>query len=130
MSLQHAKVKDTLIYYDRPLLFSAIAPSGALYLAVLVDDEDGTETWLYAPISEGLLAKVCSGLAEVRDGFSGRPCVALKVTSEGITETMLDDVPEEWLPDKGCLLRVKTETSDPMIVQRSEASAAQCLLTW
>jgi len=104
--LTTAQIDETLIYYDRPLLFTSIGSDGQKYLVVLSEEKaDGSEVWLAAAITDECLVQLKSGEIEFRAGFAGSPCVAVTVGADGsVSETALDTVPDKWLPDEGIRL--------------------------
>lgn len=107
MILNITKIDETLIYYDRPLLFTVFDNDGRIkYLVTLAEEnEDGSEIWICAPISDDMLRAVKAGEYDLLMGFAGRPAIALRQIATGeVSEEVLDDVPDEWLPLEGARL--------------------------
>jgi len=107
MTLNMGKIDETLIYYDRPLLFTIFDNDGqAKYLATLAEEaDDGGEVWICAPISDEMLAAVKTGEYDLLMGFAGRPAIALRQSASGeLSEEALDVVPDKWLPSAGARL--------------------------
>jgi hypothetical protein len=61
---------ETYEFYDKPLLFVCQNTTGHLFLAVLVDENDVGETWIYAPISTKRLEQVRAGIVDLHDAFA------------------------------------------------------------
>lgn len=58
-------------YYDHPVLFSCFEKtSGRLFLAVLINEQNTTEEWLYVETSRHRLIDIRSGLISLNDAFT------------------------------------------------------------
>jgi hypothetical protein len=56
-------------YYDGPRLFACRSAAGQLYLAVWIDEDEATETWLYAALSPQRLEQIRGGAIDLHDAF-------------------------------------------------------------
>jgi hypothetical protein len=106
-------------FYDRPLLVCCRNTVGALYLAVLIDEQDdSTETWLYIALSEDRLRQVRSGGIDLHDAFgAAEDGIAFEVTipSDKSTPVTVSPIPasdltDEMLPLSGRFLNLPTAT--------------------
>ena len=68
--LGNLEIIEIYEYYDQPLLFSCQNAIGQKFLAVLIDETDTVETWLYVPVSENRLNEIRSGKIDLHDAFS------------------------------------------------------------
>lgn len=91
-------------YYDRPLLFSCYNTKGELFLAVLTDETQTDEAWLYADISEERLNEVKKS-NNWHDAFAKAEGHAYRVViphDQNIPATLAYvkpcDIPEDDLP--------------------------------
>jgi hypothetical protein len=58
-------------YYDRPLLFSCFEQTSyRLFLAVLINEHNATEEWLYVEVSRQRLLNIRAGLISLHDAFA------------------------------------------------------------
>jgi hypothetical protein len=57
-------------FSDKPLLFSCKDAAGCIFMAVLVDEDEDFETWLYAKLSPGRFEHLRSGAIDLHDTFS------------------------------------------------------------
>ena len=107
---------EVFVYHDRPLLFSAQDVLGHKYLAVLTDEEDTFEDWIYIAVSQSRLEMIRSGGIDLHDAF-GKPenNIVFKIRNnfdgdEEITPVFAINLPVELLPKKGTALDLKTNT--------------------
>lgn len=70
IQLGNLKIVDTYEFYDKPLLFVCQNTIGHLFLAVLIDENDIEEIWIYAPISTKRLEQVRAGIVDLHDAFA------------------------------------------------------------
>src|SRR4051794_2134105 len=65
-------------FFDKPVLASYRNTKGTLFLAVLIDEtQEGAETWLYVPLSEGRFQLLRTGAVDLHTAF--------KEPEEGVT---------------------------------------------
>ncbi len=69
-ALGDLRITEVIEYYDRPLLFACQNTLDHLYLAVLVDEADGVEFWLYAPMSVGRWQQIRANAIDLHDAFA------------------------------------------------------------
>lgn len=108
---------EVFVYHDRPLLFSAQDILGHKYLAVLTDEEDTFEDWIYVAVSQSRLEMIRSGGIDLHDAF-GKPenNIIFKIRNnfdgdEEINSIFAYDLPIELLPKKNTRLNLSTQTS-------------------
>ena len=98
---------QTLEYYDGILLFTGIAPCGAIMLAVMVEYPN---TFLVVPLLEAQRKALMDGTMELREAFENpSPEAWWTAEVEDWEELELqpigkEKVTEDWLPGKGCWL--------------------------
>ena len=115
--LKNTEIVEVYVYYDRPLLFLCQDLIGRKYIAVLVDEDDEGEYWLYVEISQRRLEMIRSGGIDLHTAF-GHPesgyafSLRLEFSSENITIKPLAaaEISQEWLPKKETKLEIPTET--------------------
>lgn len=103
---------DIYLWYDGPRLYSVLDAEGERYLACNVAEEDGYETFVYAPLEAERLAGVLEGSIELRDVFTrpaGGEVLLCFVPELGRPERAsrwmrATDQPEEWLHRPGLKL--------------------------
>lgn len=71
-------------FYDRPVLFVCVSDTGQRYLVVLIDEEPGSDIWLYLPLSESRLADLIAARVDLHTAFS---------QPEGLLYEVCDDDP-------------------------------------
>lgn len=64
------QILETYEFYDKPLLFSCTNQVGSLYLAVLANETEVGEDWLYVAISNRRLEEIRSGRIDLHDAFA------------------------------------------------------------
>lgn len=107
---------EIFVYHDRPLLFSAQDVLSHKYLAVLTDEEDTFENWIYVAVSQSRLEMIRSGGIDLHDAF-GKPenNIIFKIRNnfdgdEEITPIFANELSVELLPKQGAILNLKTNT--------------------
>lgn len=97
-------IQDVFVEYDGPKLFTCINEWGQLYLAIFVDEDDSSETYVYAPQSAGRMRDLAAGRISLRDATvkpSG-PHVwivrrLLEATGAEVKSIPASELPESWL---------------------------------
>lgn len=115
--LSAMRVHEVYIYHDRPLLFTCVNELDHKFLAVLVDETDNHDSWLYVPMSERRFEMVRSGGLDLQTAF-GRPengqafhiQVSYNEQPLEIRTVLEADIPFEWLPKAGEILNLPTRT--------------------
>lgn len=125
------KIVEVYEYLDGPRLFSSRNERGEVFIAVWVDSHEGSDTWLYVPISSEQFLALGSGDLELRAPFVEGDGNAFRVVSDltgklEVTELKKADVPEEWLPESGERLKA-TEALKPELP--NEKNSRQSLLS-
>lgn len=123
------EVVEVYVYHDRPLLFCGENALGHKYLAVLVEEEDDNETWLYVGMSYRRFEMVRSGGIDLATAFAkpeDEEAIVVTVPFEnGLVSwktITADEIPEDWLPVSGEQLNIVTETiKDPIEKRASQA---------
>jgi hypothetical protein len=94
-------------FYDRPLLFASEDTAGRIYLAVLASGEEGSETWLFAPITTLTLLDLTDGTIDYASAFKRPVAGKLYLVSTGpgedesYLEVSVDALSEELMPEPG-----------------------------
>jgi len=131
-------VKDMIIFYDEPLVFSCINEYGNLFIANNSDDDDEKREWIFLPISEARLIKGLKGnisaydlfanpegdfIWKVYEYFDERISNAIQISSSDLTD--------DYLPDKRAFYEIYDETNlakyDNEIVEISKKERREVL---
>lgn len=106
-------LEEVFLDYDGPKLFSCRDPVGQRFIAVLVDEDEDSETYLYVPISADRLAAVRSGRLTLRSAFaSSKDGTAYSVRTyldrvDADVEALAHgEIPEDWLPAEAAVLNL------------------------
>jgi len=114
--LGRLKTLEVYEYYDIPRLFSCRNGSGQHYLALSIDEEDFSQTWLYVALSQERFQKLRLGQLELRDAYlDAEDQMVFKVITYQESHDMLErvdctDIPEDWLPLAGEVLSSSIDT--------------------
>lgn len=100
-------VKEILDYYDEPLLFSCYDNTGRLFLAIVIDEIEGINKWLFVPTSSERLEKIKRGLIPLKKAFTDSEVDWLFETNGSLFSkqgvhfnfALRSSVSEELLPD-------------------------------
>ncbi|MDM8528018.1 hypothetical protein QUF58_07360 [Anaerolineales bacterium HSG24] len=92
-------------FYDKPLLYSCKNAS-SIFLVILVDEDDDSDTWLYQPVSYHRFKKIRSGIIDLRETFSISETNTVFEAQifygdeqyEYIKQIPSNSIREEWLP--------------------------------
>jgi hypothetical protein len=112
------QLEEVFLDYDGPKLFSCRSRTGQWFIAVFVDEDNTSETYLYMPISHERLLAVRSGQLPLRVAFSSpEDGIAYGVRryldrADSEVEVMTDGIPEDWLPDEAAVLSLPTPTAE------------------
>lgn len=99
------RLVQTIVYYERPLLFIADWRGRGHFIVVMTSEEDGEEWWLASPVSAQELLGLGSGAIDFRSAFlgdGGKTCATIHVVSDQepeinwmeSREVAPDDLPE------------------------------------
>jgi hypothetical protein len=106
--LDRLEMLEVFAYYDGPRLFSCRDANGQLYLAVSVEEDGPTHTYLYVAVSAECYEALDSGRIDLRTAFAEpEDGTALKITTfrddapSAVERLAAGEVPPEWLPDPG-----------------------------
>lgn len=69
-SLGNFIVIEILDYFDEPLLFSCADQTGRLFLAIVIDEIENINKWIFVPISLERLNEVKRGFIPLREAFA------------------------------------------------------------
>ena len=112
------RLTDVFVHYDVPRLFGCESHTQR-FIAVWVDEDDESETYVYAPVSAARYMSVRSGLMPLREALEGPEdgfVFVVQLMSDGsatVGPTPAADLDEKWLPDAGATLSVDTATTAP-----------------
>lgn len=100
-------------HYDCPRLFSCKSDEGKLYVGMSIEDrdEDKTQLWFYVLVSQSRLNDIEANKVELYDVFKKAEeyfvfGVKTCVDKDIVEMVICDDIPDEFLPDKGHLLNI------------------------
>jgi Zn-dependent peptidase ImmA (M78 family) len=121
---------DVFFHYDGPKLFSSVNELGQQYIAVFVDeDADGTELYLYVPITDGRLGAVQGGRITLRMIFqqpeTGHAYIVRHALNGGqtlATSISAHNIPTEWLPGERAVLPLRTNQDRHALSARLDVS--------
>lgn len=127
-ALGKLEIIEVFEYYDQPVLFACQNAAGSLYLAVLEDEDEDFESWLYAPMSPERFAQVRSGGVDLYSAFrNAEDGFVFRVTrhwadpsAPNVDVIPVDQLTEEQLPEAGETLDLETAT-----LERREISIQQ-----
>jgi hypothetical protein len=132
--LENAMIIEVYIYYDRPLLFSCQDKIGQKFLAVLAEEIDEGELWLYVPVSPRRFEMVRSGGIDLYTAFSSSETgyaftVTLKSGKNRPELQYIENakIKADWLPVPGTKLDLLTETLPQKIQNRALSSLREVI---
>ena len=116
--LGNLEIIETYEYYDKPLLFACQNTIGHIFLAVIIDETEVEEVWLYAPISERRFNEIRAGKMDLHDAFSRaednqlyRVCIPYDQDVQAkLLYINASEVSDNDLPLKGEKLNLYTQT--------------------
>ena len=106
------ELETVLEYYDGPRLTLYREPSGAEYLAVWNDSQDGTERWLFIQTGRDRLRKILAGEIPLREALENpQTGFILVVDQDGnghasAVITTADNLPQDSLPYRDVTLNI------------------------
>ncbi len=80
--LTSAQILETYAFYDRPLLFSCKDDNDKLYLALLTEETDELDKWLYVPMSPERYNHIRAGDIGIRQAFTQAERDIIELTSK------------------------------------------------
>ncbi|MBK6431242.1 MAG: DUF6575 domain-containing protein [Anaerolineae bacterium] len=109
IDLDQIELLETYEFYDRPLLFACRNKQGILFIAVLADENDTNETWLYVPLTDRRLSQIRAGLLDLHDAFEiaedGEVLIVSVFHGDGrpisVDIIAANSIPQAWLPARG-----------------------------
>jgi hypothetical protein len=128
-------------FYDKPLLFSCKNASDSIFLALLVEENDMYETWIYAGMSRRRLEQIRSGLIDLHDAFfmaEDEMVYEIRIPSYQEKPFEFRNIPskslgEDRLPKHGETLDIKTETlarlEDSIVIKAIQTKRDLALIT-
>jgi hypothetical protein len=108
--LGRLKTIEVYEFYDIPRLFSCRNASGQHYLALSIDENDFSQTWLYVALSQERFQELRTGQLELRDAYlNAENEMVFKVITYQDHHDLIElvyctDIPEDWLPLAGEVL--------------------------
>ncbi|WBB52418.1 DUF6575 domain-containing protein [Verrucosispora sp. WMMD573] len=123
-------ITDIFVEYDGPKLFACVNGLGQRYLSILVDEDDESEWYVYAPQSVGRMRDLIAGRIGLRDAIlkpSGPHVWAVRRSLESadfeIKSITASELPDTWLPPADANLAVPGTEQQP----GSKDSNAVCI---
>jgi hypothetical protein len=117
MRLADLSVVDVLVDYDGPRLFTCRNTQGEYYIAAFVDEDDETESYLYASVPEDRLRDALAGRIALREVYQLPSAAVVWVVSKALGSTATgvrvirpDEIPEQWLPGENVRLTALKES--------------------
>lgn len=109
---------DIYEFYDKPLLVSCKNELGHIYFALLVDDHNNEEIWLYVGVSENRFNAIRSGIIDLHDAFRESESDFVWIVkfqnfsfeNPIIRKELCANLTDDILPIKGELLEIATDT--------------------
>lgn len=113
-------IEETFVYYDGPRLFVAATPLGIRYLALFVDEDETSETYLYTLVTDQRLAMVRSGELGLRNALVKREGPAFEVHCKFLSNREVaatvsvapNPLPTSWLPNADVRLNFPLRGAD------------------
>lgn len=115
--LGHLELVEIFEYYDFPRLFSCRNATGALFIAVSIEDTLDGRRWLYVPVSPERLASIKVGAIDLREAFSSPEdghAFIVSISHSGSCELERVEaklIPDQYLPESGERLEIETATA-------------------
>jgi hypothetical protein len=105
-------------YYDRPVLFACRNSIDTLYLTVLIEESQNSDTWLFCGLSQTRFQAVRSGGIDLHDAFANPEDgavikIQIPTNNSELTEIQIiptEEIPEKYLPLAGECLNLETHT--------------------
>lgn len=115
------EIEEVYFYYEGPRFFAARNASGQRYLAIAVDEDEGSDTYLYVAVSTDRFRAIRSGLVSLREAYTSAEdghAVTVKATYGDSPTNQLElrdssEIPDAWLPTPDARLELDTPTQDP-----------------
>lgn len=131
--LGNLQIVEVYEFYDRPLLFSCRNSTGHHFLALLIDETETEEVWLYAPVSETRFAQIRAGKIDLHDAFAKAEddrlyeihAPHLQASPVEFRFISVQDVPEDVLPLTGESLDIKVQTLPEALTTQALKSSAE-----
>ena len=109
---------EVYVQYDRPLLFACRDVLDQTYLAVLTEEEEDQETWIYVAVSPRRFEIIRSGGIDLFTAFKTPEAgilhrVSLRYDSNQseVTPVARENIQDDWLPKPGFRLELPTATA-------------------
>ena len=117
-TLGKLEIIETYEYYDRPLLFACRNTLGHVYLALLVDEDEMSETWFYVGVSQTRFEYVRTGGIDLRTAFAEPEDGTINQVevfhddnrSPHVTIILAAQVGNDFLPEPGEFLSLQSHT--------------------
>ena len=128
-SLYHT---ETLLYFDAPLLISAIDQLGVNFVCLLIDQIENEDQYLCIPLSKGRLNLLRLGEISLRDAFTSvetNEYFIARVENGNLTtiQTHLinpSEIINDWLPDGDTYLEQKQADTNTVLLEANDRQRA------
>jgi hypothetical protein len=125
---------EVYVYYDRPLLFSCDDRLGHIYLAVLVEEGDDGEKWLYVELSRTRFEYVRTGGMDLHDAYRRAEngyVYSVKYSSRGdyggFESLRSNTLTEDMLPEKGRVLHAESKVITASLATRATQAVREII---
>lgn len=123
-------LKDTIVYYDKPLVFSCINDFGQIFIAIS-NELDETESWTFLPVSNSRFLQIVRGgitaynaIRNPEGGFLWSVNISANNYSNGKAKQIDPEcLDEDDLPDKDIVYDIYGE--DEFIIKNEELKKIQ-----
>lgn len=118
--LGNLEIEEVYFHYEGPRFFAARSGSGQRYLAIAVDEDEYSDTYLYVAMSTDRFRAVRSGLVSLREAYTSPEdghAVAVKAHYGDSPANQMEllvssEIPDAWLPTADARLELDTPTLD------------------
>lgn len=107
--LGRLEITETWVYYDQPLLYSCKNEHGTLFIGVLSDADENTQTWFYVKVSRKRLEDIRLSKIDIYSAFAkseNNSIIEVKEFHKDTIETEVTcrkpgEIDKEYLPTPG-----------------------------
>jgi uncharacterized protein DUF6575 len=122
-------LKDILLYYDTPQLFVARDAVGTNYICMVVEQNSDFDNYACVQISEKKLEYFSNGHIDLRAVFASPEIKKyyqakihdFELNFFEIIPLENDELPEEWLPDEGIVIKIAQSQSEIVAESKDKA---------
>ena len=108
----------TIMYYDRPILYTCKNKDEELYLAMLVEEKGRSNTWLYIWVSDDRINALKANKLSLYEAFKeAENHKAYQITLDEENNPKIDtieaiNIPDKFLPDDDLYIGIYISNSD------------------